>query len=304
MEWALLYGKSSKPRIKEIEEFMNPIAFEAFQDFNTILSKKYGLGYVLPKYSKEYGWIYTYGRSGYILIKKVIFHKTHFMVEDISIYNTEELPKAISKVDEMFHDGFLTRFAAFEEARTERRKKKAQNKKELSDQELMYKKNCRWPSKVSRNDLKRLYLSNAKMMTDEELINDIGCTIYARCKEAKEIYELMEAWKIKCRVCGNILSGPEVLRCTCGREYTYHSYRKSYREDNMPRGAASPLFDKFVLDWERANTVEDKMQLIDYIIHEFHVAIISGNRGRPTGLNLIQGSKKQIVELIEELAKS
>lgn len=306
MEWVQLYEKKSRPRIAEIEEYMNPMSFEAFQEFNTILRDRYGLGYVLPKYTKTFGWTYSYGRSGYILISKVVFSEDHFMVEDVIVHNKSELPMAIDRVDSMFHDGFLVRFAAFEEARTERRKKKAEAKKtggkKQGDQELIYKKNCTWPAKVSRNDLKRLYLSNAKMMTDEELLDDIGCTICARCKESKEIYNLMEAWQIKCRFCGTIHYGPGVLSCSCGREYTYHSYRRSYREDNMPRGAASPLFDQFVIDWEGANTVEEKMRLIDNIIHECHVAIISGNKGRPTGINLIQGSKKQIIELIQELA--
>lgn len=72
----------------------------------------------------------------------------------------------------------------------------------------------------------------------------------------------------------------------------------------MPRGAASPIFDQFVSDWDKARDSYQKMLLIDQLIHQFHMAEISGNKGRPVSVNLIQGTKPQIVKLICELAYS
>jgi hypothetical protein len=44
------------------------------------------------------------------------------------------------------------------------------------------------------------------------------------------------------------------------------------------------------------------MRLIDELIHEFHINLVSGIKGRFVGINLIEGSKKQIVDLILTLA--
>lgn len=300
MKWSELYDRNSKPRIAEIKDFMSPDTFKAFESFNKVLLDNYNLGYVLPRYTKKNGWFYSYGRSGYILIKKVTFDRDFFTVEDVRIHNINDLTKAINLVDTMFHDGFLMRYEDFCETRRERISNKKAEK--ANSTELEYKKNCKWCPKVSRSDIKRLYNSDAKGMLDQDLLEEIGLTIYVRCKTSKEIYDLMEQGKIKCMTCGEILSGEGELLCKCGLKYTYHAYRKSYRENNMPRGAASPIFDNFVKDWNIVKVPQDKMRLIDNLIHEFHVAEISGNQGRPVGINLIQGTKAQIVKLICDLA--
>ena len=61
----------------------------------------------------------------------------------------------------------------------------------------------------------------------------------------------------------------------------------------MPRGNASKYFDKFILDWEnnKDRGYKTKMQLIDNMIHEFHISTITGNKGRCAGENIIQGNK-------------
>lgn len=302
-DWVELYNKTSKARLAQIRDFMNENTYIAFEQFNKILRDQYNLGYVLPRYTQEYGWTYSYGRSGYILVKSVVFFQDHFSVEGTDVFTLDDLGSAIRVVDELFGDGFLVRFAAFDEARTTKRnQKKSQNT--FADEENKYKRNCIWCPKVSRSDLRKLYENDSLGIVDEELLDDIGLTIYVRCKTAKEIYDLMEIGKIKCMACGEIFlctSKSDVIKCKCSREYTYHSYRKSFREDNMPRGAASQIFDNFTMDWGKAKTASDKMRLIDNLIHEFHVAAISGNKGRPVGVNLIQGTKKQIIELITEL---
>ncbi len=44
------------------------------------------------------------------------------------------------------------------------------------------------------------------------------------------------------------------------------------------------------------------MRLVDGLIHEFHINLNSGVKGRFVSINLIEGSKKQIGELIIGLA--
>jgi hypothetical protein len=297
---ALLSDKRIKPGMEQLRTYMDRTAFEAFEQFNQILLNKYNLGYVVPRFTKTQGWVYAYGRSGCICISKVAFMKSFFVVDEIVVSELKDLPEALRYVDEVFRGGFLIKFAQFDDKRTARRRQK--EKVNALVDETQYKKNCRWPDKVSRNDLRRLYQSNAAGRTDTELLEEIGATIAVRCMQAKHIYDLMEQGKILCTSCGEILSGRGVLTCGCGLNYTYHAYRKAFREDNMPRGAASRTFDLFVADWENTRTMESKMRLIDNLIHAFHIAAISGKQGRPVGVNLISGTKTQVIALIEELS--
>jgi len=301
MDWISMYGKKNRPGFEQIRDFLSESAFDAFTEFNEILLKKYNLGYVRPAFTKTHGWTYAYGRSGCLLVNRVCFLEDRFSVEGVDVKGPGDLPKAVAQVDAMFHDGFLVRYEAFDEARKARRMAKRKGTSEPDLRPAM-RNNLIWPKKVSRQDLRRLYKSDAEGMPDEELLENIGLELYVRCREAKEIYGLMERYRIKCLHCGGVLGGPGILVCGCGREYTYQAYRKGFRENNMPRGAASAVFDQFLKDWMAARSAQEKMLRIDGLIHAFHIAAVSGAQGRPVGVNLIQGTKKQIVELIEALA--
>ncbi len=298
MDWKERYTKAHKPKLAEVNEYLARDVKDLFADFNHILKEKYGLGYVVVAYSDTSGWKYKYGHSGLILVNNVCFHDGFFTVEGIDVVNPSTLGKALSKVDEMHRDGFMDRFAAFSQKRTERKKQKPK----ASPRTGKNLNQCRWPAMVSRQSLKRLYENDAKGMTDEALLNDIGFTMYVRCLEARDIYGLMEIGKVKCLHCGNVLDYADIMECYCGQQYTYKEYRQSYRANNMPRGEASGIFDKFIGDWEKAKENAAKMRLIDNLIHEFHISSIAGTKNRPVGVNLIQGTKEQVTALIEELA--
>lgn len=45
------------------------------------------------------------------------------------------------------------------------------------------------------------------------------------------------------------------------------------------------------------------MRLVDSLLHAFHIAVISGTRGRLIGVKLIQGNKMHITELLEGLSR-
>lgn len=298
MDWKQQYPKSVKPMLAQVNAYLDESIRPLFTDFNQTLKEKFGLGYVVIAHSDASGWKYKYGHSGLILVNNVCFHDGLFSVEGIDVKNRQTLDAAIAKVERMYNDGFMERFEAFHKARAEKRKQK-EKRPLLKDKNL---NQCRWPAMVSRQDLKRLYESDAKGMLDEALLNDIGFTLYTRCVIAREVYDLMEQWKVKCLHCGNVLDYAELVECPCGQKYTYREYRKSYRANNMPRGEASGIFDKFTADWEKAKETAAKMRLIDNLIHEFHVSSIAGTKNRPVGVNLIQGTKEQVTALIEELA--
>ena len=70
----------------------------------------------------------------------------------------------------------------------------------------------------------------------------------------------------------------------------------------MPGGRATPIFENFMQKWPGCKDEKSKMLLIDWLVHECHVTLMSGAKGRSVCVNLIEGSLKQISDLIMKLA--
>jgi hypothetical protein len=128
----------------------------------------------------------------------------------------------------------------------------------------------------------------------------------------------MDKGQIICHHCGAVLTGGRVspsgsiliknadnhlpINCDCGYSYTYREYRRNCNSANMPGGRAAPIFGNFIKKWPGCLDKKDKMQLIDWLVHECHVTLMSGERGRSVCVNLIEGTLKQISELILKIA--
>jgi hypothetical protein len=163
----------------------------------------------------------------------------------------------------------------------------------------------KWCGKVSRNALLRLYKSEAMGLFDEELLDGIGLTFFTRCKQSKDTLPLLNKGQMICHNCGAILTATgsaSVTSCECGFCYTYREYRRSFNANNMPAHRAQPIFDAFMDKWPKCRDVNGKMMVIDWLIHECHVTLMSGEKGRSVCMNLIEGTKKQIQDLISTLA--
>jgi len=142
-------------------------------------------------------------------------------------------------------------------------------------------------------------------MTDEALLDDVGFTFYTRCTQAKKARDLMEKGQMLCLQCGAVLHAKNytgLAECSCGTCYTYREYRRSCNAADMPGGRAAPVFDNFIQQWPCCGDTASKMMLIDRLIHECHVTLMSGIKGRSVCVNLIEGTKKQISDVIMQLA--
>jgi hypothetical protein len=92
----------------------------------------------------------------------------------------------------------------------------------------------------------------------------------------------------------------EELTCDqCGWQVTWGAYHQSMRGVGLI-GDMVPPVAAFVEGWPAARTPQAKMILIDTLIHEFHV--VQFGLGRPVGVNVIQGTTKQVEQLIADLA--
>lgn len=57
------------------------------------------------------------------------------------------------------------------------------------------------------------------------------------------------------------------------------------------------------MKWNIAKGYSEKMILFDILLHEFHLSLISGAVHRPVAMNFIDGTRKQVEDVIGELAR-
>jgi hypothetical protein len=168
----------------------------------------------------------------------------------------------------------------------------------------------RWARRVRQDKIRRLYTFDAKGIIDEELIDDVGYAMLARC-ESIRIATRAHAGKAMCPRCrADVLrSSPdwklwkkdEPLVCGCGWATTWGEYHKSYQGKQLHGGGAYPVFRGFIDRWPQARTYRDKMLAIDAMIHACHGQFRDA-MGRPAACNLIEGTMKELVVFLDELA--
>jgi len=313
--WKTLYGrgKHSRPGVNEVMAFLPKDVGMLYHKFSTYLSREFGVGCKPPTYTEAAGWVFTFGLYNINLLNRVTIEDGAFAVQGLRVHDENSYDEAIKLAASLYGD-YRERFdrevVAIKEKQKQNTKRRLEREKlemetiiKTIDKSQLNK--YRWSPKLSRQILIRLYKSDAQGFQDEELVDEVGFTLYARCLQGREEGKIKDSGKLKCHNCGDILQAAGkglLLECTCGRLYIYRDYRRSFREENMPFGAAQAIFSAFVDDWERAKGYPVKMRLIDNLIHEFHMNLNSGVKGRFVGINLIEGTKKQIADVILNLA--
>ena len=315
MTWKNLHqkGLKNRPGINEIMAFFPEEIGNLFQEFSRHLAREYDVGCKPPAYTETSGWTYAFGRYDIHLLNRVTLEDSAFTVQGLRVHDEASYREAL-KLAASLYDDYKTRFNQAVAIKKEKQKqntakRKAWEKAELEtllktiDKERFYK--YRWSPKLSRQILKKLYTNDAAGIKDEDLADEVGFTLYARCLQGQEEGSLKDAGKLKCHHCKEILqakSNDSLMECPCGYQYIFREYRRAFRTNNMPHGAAQAIFNAFVENWPKAKDYPAKMILIDNLVHEFHINLNSGVKGRFVGVNLIEGTKKQIGDLILELA--
>jgi hypothetical protein len=162
----------------------------------------------------------------------------------------------------------------------------------------------RWARRVRPEKIRRLYALDAKGIIDEELIDDVGYAMFARC-ESIRIATRAHAGKATCARCRSKIEHnfdkAQVLACDCGWQTTWGEYHKAYQGKQLHGGGAYPFFRAFIDAWPAARTPRDKLLAIDALIHACH-GQFKGYMGRPAACNLIEGTARELVRFLDELA--
>lgn len=163
--------------------------------------------------------------------------------------------------------------------------------------------------RVSRERIRQLYRQDAQGIVDEELIDGVGTALYARCQSIL----LVSNAQVRCPRCGEVFDvgwddereDDDVAVCPtagCGWQTTYRQYHDSWRRRHLISWGIQPVLRAFMAQYKQAKRPQDKMILIDGLLHEFHRNMTTGDLRGPAARNLIEGKYGQVLVLLEELA--
>jgi hypothetical protein len=165
----------------------------------------------------------------------------------------------------------------------------------------------RWARKVSQASIRQLYETDAAGIIDQELIDEIGTALYARC----ESILLVSQAGVRCPRCGlafQVEAGKpedEAISCPaagCSWRTTYRQWHNSWRHQDLIGTRALSAFRDYVERYGRTSGPREKMPLIDALIHAFHHGIVEDMPHRSAANNLIEGSHSQVVAFLDDLA--
>jgi len=162
-----------------------------------------------------------------------------------------------------------------------------------------------WAKKVPSDLIRRLYEQDAKGIYDEELVDDVGISLYARVDSMIMVTSsnLCHPLCIECRTeIPNSFERGFISVCpNCGWTTDIFEYRASYKGQTLNGVGALPELKEFAEKYPIAKTYAEKMGLVDWLIHAFHGSL-SEQPSRPVATNVIEGHAGEVAKLIFDLA--
>ena len=163
-----------------------------------------------------------------------------------------------------------------------------------------------WAPRIKQSLIRRLYSLDAMGIYDDELIDDVGFTLWARCQSFIKANQATSG-QAPCPVCEVDIrhnwEKEEILQCqNCGWELSWGDYFQTIQHKQL--SGAQPvldLFQSFVNKFPIAQTASEKMFLIDQLIHGFHWNAKYGDT-RPVAINLIQGRLGDVIKFLDRLS--
>ena len=162
-----------------------------------------------------------------------------------------------------------------------------------------------WAKKVPPHKIKKLYELNAQGIYDEELVDDVGTSIYARV-DSMLMVTSSNLGKAVCIVCRTEIPHSHqkdfTLKCSkCGWSMNFGEYGNSYKKQTLNGYGVLNELNEFINKYPLAKSYNEKMFLIDWLIHTFH-GNLHENPSRPTATNLIDANNAEVANLIYTLA--
>ena len=119
-----------------------------------------------------------------------------------------------------------------------------------------------WAPRVKLYKIRALYLSNARGIYDDELIDDVGTALFVRCESVLEFTEALQG-RVKCKRCAKSRTttiieratdkSTEVLRCPiCSWQVQWRVYLSEANKTRgqLTAGHARSAFQEYVIKCE------------------------------------------------------
>jgi hypothetical protein len=163
-------------------------------------------------------------------------------------------------------------------------------------------KSIKWTSKINPYKLVSLYQKYMENQADVADVDNVGIWLLLRVKDILLISEC----KCVCPECNDEFKVQnEITNCpnsNCQFSITREQYHTSWQHKDLWCGKALPSFTLYFQRYPCAKDINEKMILIDTLIHSFHIDLKLNLPNRSAGNNLIEGSLKQVVEILDNLS--
>ncbi len=164
-------------------------------------------------------------------------------------------------------------------------------------------------TEVPQVKIQKLYENDAIGLLDEDLLDDVGCSLYARCESILMVTESSYG-RVSCPQCGHIIirhhlgkgSREEILLCSnCSFQFQWEQYHRSYDKKQLHGGGAVEIFKSFVSKYPNCKETSQKMIAIDNLLHSYHTFCKNDliRYNRPVAVNLIEGNMKEVVHFLD-----
>ena len=167
----------------------------------------------------------------------------------------------------------------------------------------------RWAPRVSRYKIWQLYHADASGRRDEELLDEVGWALLARARDCLIATDALHG-RVKCPVCGEIIHRArnhghpvreEKLTCPEGHwSLTWGEFHRSIRKKHLQSTGLKTFFRDFSVQYPRAKTYQEKMILVDTLLHRYHWEL-EGEVGGPGAVNLIGGTRAEVLAFLNQL---
>src|SRR5512135_1869708 len=101
-----------------------------------------------------------------------------------------------------------------------------------------------WAPRVPQHHIRRLYETDAQGIYDEDLINEVGYGLLARCQSFVDAMAATRG-KAKCPCCAAVVTHTAnttgLLRCDCGWELPWADYLRTIRHKQL--SGAEPVLE-------------------------------------------------------------
>ena len=162
-----------------------------------------------------------------------------------------------------------------------------------------------WAGRVPRRKIAELYKKDALGIRDEDLIDEVGIGLLVRIRE---IFRARDANSglARCPICrrgiAHDFDKAFLLRCeSCNWELTWAEYQESFRGKHLIAAGMTAFLKEYLEKYRVAKSPQQKMILIDTLIHRYHWELEGGLTG-PGARDLIGGKPKEVIDFLNQLS--